>query len=117
MKTSLSRVAADDREPPALTPRLVVCYTSPVPNHGSRERAVRLVGPTVLALVVSVATALVVVPIVALFSTFEPGRFAMEASVVKRMKVPTIEIARVDPLLVLPPRPARSPKAAPSPSS
>ena len=52
-----------------------------------------------------------------LFSTDEPGRFAMEASVVKRMKVPTIEIARVDPLLVLPPRPARSPKAAPSPSS
>ena len=52
-----------------------------------------------------------------LFSTDEPGRFAMEASVVKRMKVPTIEIARVDPLLVLPPRPARSPKASPSPSS
>ena len=52
-----------------------------------------------------------------LFSTDEPGRFAIEASVVKRMKVPTIEIARVDPLLVLPPRPARSPKPAPSPSS
>ena len=52
-----------------------------------------------------------------LFSTDEPGRFAIEASVVKRMKVPTIEIARVDPLLVLPPRPARSPKAAPSPTS
>ncbi len=52
-----------------------------------------------------------------LFSTDEPARFAIEASVVKRMKVPTIEIARVDPLLVLPPRPARSPMAAPSPRS
>ena len=43
-----------------------------------------------------------------LFSPDEPGRFAIEASVVKRMKVPAIEIARVDPLLVLPPgRPGR----------
>jgi murein DD-endopeptidase MepM/ murein hydrolase activator NlpD len=52
-----------------------------------------------------------------LFSTDEPGRFTIEASVVKRMKVPAIEIARVDPLLVLPARPATSPKAAPSPTS
>jgi murein DD-endopeptidase MepM/ murein hydrolase activator NlpD len=52
-----------------------------------------------------------------LFSTDEPGRFGIEASVVKRMKVPAIEIARVDPLLVLPPRPARSPILAPSPTS
>jgi murein DD-endopeptidase MepM/ murein hydrolase activator NlpD len=52
-----------------------------------------------------------------LFRMDEPGRFAIEASVVKRMKVPTIEIARVDPLLVLPPRPVRSPKPAPSPTS
>jgi murein DD-endopeptidase MepM/ murein hydrolase activator NlpD len=52
-----------------------------------------------------------------LFSADEPGRFAIEASVVKRMMVPAIEIARVDPLLVLPPRPAGSPKATPSPTS
>jgi len=51
-----------------------------------------------------------------LFSTDEPARFAIEASVVKRMKVPTIEIARVDPLLVLPPRRPK-PTAAPSPTS
>ena len=52
-----------------------------------------------------------------LFSVYDPARFAIEASVVKRMKVPAIEIARVDPLLVLPPRPASTPKASPSPTS
>jgi murein DD-endopeptidase MepM/ murein hydrolase activator NlpD len=38
-----------------------------------------------------------------LFSTFETREFAMDPGVVKRMKVPRSEIARVDPLLVLPP--------------
>jgi hypothetical protein len=42
----------------------------------------------------------------------------MDPAVVKRMKVPTAEIARVDPLLVLPerpkPTPAQSPMASPS---
>jgi len=42
-----------------------------------------------------------------LFSTFERAEFAIDPAVVKRMKVPRAEIARVDPLLVLPPRPAK----------
>jgi Membrane proteins related to metalloendopeptidases len=53
-----------------------------------------------------------------LFSPDEPSAFAMDPAVVKRMKVPTAEIARVDPLLVLPerpkPTPAQSPMASPS---
>ena len=40
-----------------------------------------------------------------LFSPLETATFAIDAAVVKRMKVPPAEIARVDPLLVLPPRP------------
>jgi murein DD-endopeptidase MepM/ murein hydrolase activator NlpD len=40
-----------------------------------------------------------------LFSPQETGRFAMELVVAKRMKLPAAEIARVDPLLVLPERP------------
>ena len=50
-----------------------------------------------------------------LFSTWEQAVFAIEPAVVKRMKVPTAQIARVDPLLILPPRPAKAPKVAPSP--
>ena len=54
-----------------------------------------------------------------LFSPQEPGRFAIDPAVVKRMKVPTHEIARVDPLLVLPERPppttVPNPNAAPKP--
>jgi murein DD-endopeptidase MepM/ murein hydrolase activator NlpD len=46
-----------------------------------------------------------------LFSTFEPAAFAMDPGVVKRMKVPRLEIARVDPLKVLPPRRKPSPKS------
>ena len=45
-----------------------------------------------------------------LFSMFERGAFAMDPGVVKRMKVPRAEIARVDPLKVLPPRAKPSPK-------
>ena len=40
-----------------------------------------------------------------LFSPQETGRFAMEPVVAKRMKLPTAEIARVDPFSVLPERP------------
>ena len=39
-----------------------------------------------------------------LFSPFERGEIAIEPGVAKRMKLPRAEIARVDPLLVLPPR-------------
>ena len=46
-----------------------------------------------------------------LFSPFEADRFAMDLGVVRRMKVPSAEIARVDPMLVLPPFPT---KGAPS---
>jgi murein DD-endopeptidase MepM/ murein hydrolase activator NlpD len=42
-----------------------------------------------------------------LFSPFEADRFAMDPGVVKRMKLPTSEIARVDPMLVLPPFPTK----------
>ena len=39
-----------------------------------------------------------------LFSPFERGEIAIERGVVTRMKLPRAEIARVDPLLVLPDR-------------
>lgn len=55
-----------------------------------------------------------------LFSPDEPSAFAMDPAVVKRMKVPTAEIARVDPLLVLPertkPTSAQSPRPSASPA-
>ncbi len=41
-----------------------------------------------------------------LFSPDETATFAIEAGVVERMKVPPAEVARIDPLLVLPPRSA-----------
>ena len=47
-----------------------------------------------------------------LFSPWEMGTFAMRADVVKRMKVPRREIARIDPLRVLPPKPHSAPKAS-----
>ena len=50
-----------------------------------------------------------------LFSPFERGEIAIERGVAKRMKLPRAEIARVDPLLVLPPRPKPAP-AEPSAS-
>jgi murein DD-endopeptidase MepM/ murein hydrolase activator NlpD len=56
-----------------------------------------------------------------LFSPWETATFAIRPDVVKRMKVPKAEIARVDPLLVMPPKPGvnapKVPKASPSPSS
>jgi len=51
-----------------------------------------------------------------LFSPFETAEFAIDPAVVKRMKVPRSELARVDPQLVLPPRPKAPPKATASPS-
>lgn len=55
-----------------------------------------------------------------LFSPWETATFAIRPDVVKRMKVPKAEIARVDPLLVLPPEPGvnapKVPKSSPSPS-
>jgi murein DD-endopeptidase MepM/ murein hydrolase activator NlpD len=50
-----------------------------------------------------------------LFSPAEAATFAIDPKVVKRMKVPALEIARVDPMLVLGPRP-KAPKPSPSPS-
>jgi murein DD-endopeptidase MepM/ murein hydrolase activator NlpD len=55
-----------------------------------------------------------------LYSPWETATFAIRPDVVKRMKLPNLEIARVDPLLVLPPKPGvnapKAPKASPSPS-
>ncbi len=44
------------------------------------------------------------------FSPFERGEIAIEHGVATRMKLPRAEIARVDPLLVLPPRPKPRPQ-------
>jgi murein DD-endopeptidase MepM/ murein hydrolase activator NlpD len=51
-----------------------------------------------------------------LFSPWEQTSMAIRADVVKRMKLPESEIARIDPLLVLPPKPGiNAPKALQSP--
>ena len=50
-----------------------------------------------------------------LFSPLETATFEIDPAVVKRMKVPARQIARIDPLLVLPPI-AGEPKPSPSPS-
>ncbi len=50
-----------------------------------------------------------------LFSPLERATFAMEPDVVKRMKVPGAQIARIDPLLVIPISGAK-PKPSPSPT-
>jgi murein DD-endopeptidase MepM/ murein hydrolase activator NlpD len=52
-----------------------------------------------------------------LFSPYETARFGMDGGVVKRMKLPKAEIARIDPLLVLPERKLSKPKPAPKPST
>ena len=44
-----------------------------------------------------------------LFSPLETATFAMDPKVAKRMKLPAAEIARIDPLLVLPHRPKATP--------
>jgi murein DD-endopeptidase MepM/ murein hydrolase activator NlpD len=48
-----------------------------------------------------------------LFSPLERSRFKIDADVAKRMKLPRYEIARIDPLLVLPER-TKAPKPTPS---
>lgn len=52
-----------------------------------------------------------------LFSPFEAAEFAMDPAVVMRMKVPRAEIARVDPLVVLPVRPKPTTKPTPTPTA
>ncbi len=51
-----------------------------------------------------------------LFSPLETATFGIDPGVVKRMKTPAAEIARIDPALVLPrrPDPTRKPSATPS---
>ena len=44
-----------------------------------------------------------------LFSPYETATFAIDPGVVTRLKVPPKQIARIDPLLVLPPRPQDAP--------
>ena len=50
-----------------------------------------------------------------LFSPLETATFAIEPDVVKRMKVPRAQVARVDPLLVIP-TPGAKPKPSASPT-
>jgi murein DD-endopeptidase MepM/ murein hydrolase activator NlpD len=54
-----------------------------------------------------------------LFSPLETATFRIRPDVVRRMKLPRHEIARVDPLLVLPPEPGvnapKVPEASPAP--
>jgi murein DD-endopeptidase MepM/ murein hydrolase activator NlpD len=49
-----------------------------------------------------------------LFSPFETARFGLDPAVVGRMKLPKAEIARIDPLLVLPERTLPKPKTKPA---
>ena len=51
-----------------------------------------------------------------LFSPWERGTFGLEALVVKVTKLPPLEVARVDPLLVLPPKTGINAPATPKPS-
>jgi murein DD-endopeptidase MepM/ murein hydrolase activator NlpD len=51
-----------------------------------------------------------------LFSPWERATFGIDPGVVKRMRVPPLEIARIDPFLVLPPRPGLNAPATPKPS-
>ncbi len=48
-----------------------------------------------------------------LFSPLETATFGMEAAIAKRMQLPLVQIARIDPLLVLPPRPQDQPSSSP----
>ena len=50
-----------------------------------------------------------------LYSPLETARFALDADVAKRMRLPRAEIARIDPLLVLPER--KVPKDTPTPAA
>lgn len=50
-----------------------------------------------------------------LFSPLETAVFEIMPEVVERMKVPQFQTARIDPLLVLPPRPTPTPDPTPTP--
>jgi len=50
-----------------------------------------------------------------LFSPFEDALFTLEPKVAARTKLPAFEIARIDPLLVLPPRGRVQPLTPPAP--
>lgn len=52
-----------------------------------------------------------------MFSPWETETFGIDPEVVKRMKLPDRQIARIDPLLVLPERPEPTKKPEPSPSA
>jgi murein DD-endopeptidase MepM/ murein hydrolase activator NlpD len=52
-----------------------------------------------------------------LFSPLETATFGIDPALVKKMRVPTLQIARIDPLLVLPPRPQDQPSASPGASA
>jgi murein DD-endopeptidase MepM/ murein hydrolase activator NlpD len=52
-----------------------------------------------------------------LFSPLEAATFAIDPDVVKRMKVPDRQIARIDPMLVLPERPKPSKRPSESPAT
>jgi murein DD-endopeptidase MepM/ murein hydrolase activator NlpD len=49
-----------------------------------------------------------------LFSPLETKTFGIEAGVARRLKTPKLEIARINPLLVLPPKPSAGSKASSS---
>ena len=53
-----------------------------------------------------------------LFSPLETATFGIDEDVAKRMRLPLKEIARIDPMLVLPeqPKPSPSPAASSSPT-
>ncbi len=51
-----------------------------------------------------------------LFSPWEQDTMAIRADVVKRMKTPKEEIARIDPLLILPPKPGINAPKTPKPT-
>jgi murein DD-endopeptidase MepM/ murein hydrolase activator NlpD len=48
-----------------------------------------------------------------LFSPLETATFGIDPAVVKKLRVPAIQLARIDPLQVLPPRPQDQPSASP----
>jgi murein DD-endopeptidase MepM/ murein hydrolase activator NlpD len=50
-----------------------------------------------------------------LFSPFERDTFVLDPDIARRMKLPSAEVARVDPLLLFPPRPKPTAKPAPTP--
>ncbi len=52
-----------------------------------------------------------------LFSPLEAATFGIDPVLVGKMKVPTAQIARIDPLLVLPPRPQDQPSMSPDASA